>query len=64
MDVMEMFEVMDSTNGKKTQEKVTLIDAQLRFVRELDGSIEHVTCFIDVNRLTDFMQKHFTKQTY
>lgn len=64
MDVMEMFEVMDSTNGKKTQEKVTLIDAQLRFVREVDGSIEHVTWFIDVNRLTDFMQKHFTRQTH
>lgn len=64
MDVMEMFEVMDSTNGKKTQEKVTLIDAQLRFVREVDGSIEHVTWFIDVDRLTDFMQTHFTKQTH
>lgn len=64
MDVMEMFEVMDSTNGKKTHEKVTLIDAQLRFVREVDGSIEHVTWFIDVDRLTDFMQTHFTKQTH
>ncbi len=64
MDVMEMFEVMDSANGKKTQEKVTLIDAQLRFVREVDESIEHVTWFIDVNRLTNFIQKHFTKQTH
>ena len=61
---MEMFEVMDSADGKKTQEKVTLIDAQLRFVREVDGSIEHVTWFIDVNRLTDFMKTHFTRQTH
>lgn len=44
-------------------QKVTLLDAQLRFVREVDGSIEHVTWFIDVDRLTDFMQTHFTKQT-
>ncbi len=64
MDVMEMFEVMDSANDKKAQEKVTLIDAQLRFVREVDGSFEYVTWFIDVNRLTDFMQTHFTKQTH
>ncbi len=44
-------------------QKVTLLDAQLRLVREVDGSIEHVTWFIDVDRLTDFMQTHFTKQT-
>jgi len=64
MDVIEMFEVRDSANDKKAQEKVTLIDAQLRFVREVDGSFEHVTWFIDVNRLTNFMQTHFTKQTH
>ncbi|WP_214721960.1 hypothetical protein [Exiguobacterium sp. s192] len=63
MNVLEMFEVMDQTNGKQIPDKVTLIDAQLRFVREVDGSIEHVTWFIDLDRLTDFMQKHFAKQT-
>lgn len=44
-------------------QKVTIIDAQVRLVREVDGSIEHVTWFIDVDRLTDFMQTHFNKQT-
>jgi len=63
MNIVEMFKVMDQANGKQIPDKVTLIDAQLRFVREVDGSIEHVTWFIDVDRLTDFMQKHFTKQT-
>lgn len=63
MSIIEMFEVMDQAKWKQVPDKVTLIDAQLRFVREVDGSIEHVTWFIDVNRLTDFMQKHFTKQT-
>ncbi|WP_312086339.1 hypothetical protein [Exiguobacterium sp.] len=63
MSIVEMFEVMDQAKGKQIPDKVTLIDAQLRFVREVDGSIEHVTWFIDVNRLTDFMQTHFTKQT-
>ena len=64
MSIIEMFEVMDLSKGKQIPDKVTLIDAQLRFVREVDGSIEHVTWFIDVDRLTDFMQKHFTKQTH
>jgi len=63
MNIVEMFKVMDQAKGKQIPDKVTLIDAQLRFVREVDGSIEHVTWFIDVDRLTDFMQKHFTKQT-
>jgi len=63
MCIIEMFEVMDQAKGKQVPDKVTLIDAQPRFVREVNGSIEHVTWFIDVNRLTDFMQKHFTKQT-
>ncbi|WP_368915912.1 hypothetical protein [Exiguobacterium acetylicum] len=63
MDIIEMFEVMDQAKGEQIPGKVTLIDAQLRFVREVDGSIEHVTWFIDVDRLTDFMQTHFTKQT-
>lgn len=44
-------------------QKVTILDAQVWFVREVDGSIEHVTWFIDVDRLTEFMQTHFTKQT-
>lgn len=63
MNIVEIFEVMGLSNGKKVQEKMTLIDAQLRFVREVDGSIEHVTWFIDIDRLTDFMQTHFNKQT-
>lgn len=65
MSVLEMFDMLDQNKGHRDakQGKVTLIDAQLRFVREVDGSIEHLTWFIDVNRLTDFMQKHFTKQT-
>lgn len=63
MNIVEMFEVMDQAKGKQIPDKVTLIDAQLRFVREVEGSIEHVTWFIDVDRLTDFMQTHFNKQT-
>ena len=63
MSIVEMFEVVEQAKGKQIPDKVTLIDAQLRFVREVDGSIEHVTWFIDVDRLTDFMQTHFTKQT-
>ncbi len=42
MNIVEMFEVMDQAKGKQAPDKVTLIDAQLRFVREVDGSIEHV----------------------
>ncbi|WP_214850544.1 hypothetical protein [Exiguobacterium sp. s193] len=65
MSVLEMFDVLDQNKGQREAKlgDVTLIDAQLRFVREVDGSIEHVTWFIDVDRLTNFMQKHFTKQT-
>ncbi|KOP31506.1 hypothetical protein ADM98_01330 [Exiguobacterium sp. BMC-KP] len=63
MSIIEMFEVMDQAKEKQVPDKVTLIDAQLRFVREVEGSIEHVTWFIDVDRLTDFMQTHFNKQT-
>lgn len=63
MSIVEMFEVMQQAEGKQISDKVTLIDAQLRFVREVDGSVEHVTWFIDVDRLTHFMQNHFTKQT-
>jgi len=63
MNIVEMFEVMEQAKGKQIPDKVTLIDAQLRFIREVDGSIEYVTWFIDVDRLTDFMQKHFSKQT-
>ena len=63
MSIVEMFEIMDQAKRKQIPDKVTLIDAQIRFVREVDGSVEHVTWFIDVDRLTNFMQKHFTKQT-
>ena len=63
MNIVEMFEVMEQAEGKQISDKVTLIDAQLRFVREVDGSIEHVTWFIDVDRLTNFIQTNFSKQT-
>lgn len=63
MSIVEMFEVMEQAEGKQISDKVTLIDAQLRFVREVDGSVEHVTWFIDVDRLTHFMQTYFNKQT-
>lgn len=66
MSVLEMFDMLDQNKEHREakQGKVTLIDAQLRFVREVDGSIEHVTWFIDVDRLTNFIQKYFTKQTH
>lgn len=66
MSVLEMFDMLDQNKGQREAklDKVTLIDAQLRFVREVDGSVEHVTWFIDVNRLTEFIQTHFIKQTF
>ncbi len=65
MSVLEMFDMLDQSKrkGEAKLDKVKLIDLQLRFVREVDGSVEHVTWFIDVDRLTNFMQKHFSKQT-
>lgn len=65
MSILEMLKVIDQDKKQeeKKPDKMTLIDAQLRFVREVDGSVEHVTWFIDVDRFTNFMQKHFTKQT-
>ena len=65
MSVLEMFDMLDQSKRKEEAklDKITLIDAQLRFVREVDGSVEHVTWFIDLDRLTNFMQKHCTKQT-
>jgi len=57
--------MIDQNKGQEKENlgKITLIDAQLRFVRVMDGSFEHVTWFIDVDQLTNFMQKHFIKQT-
>lgn len=65
MSILEMLKVIDQDKKQeeKKPDKMTLIDAQLRFVREVDGSIEYVTWFIDVDRLTHLMQTHFTKQT-
>lgn len=65
MSVLEMFDMLDQSKrkGEAKLDKVKLIDLKLRFVREVDGSVEHVTWFIDVDRLTNFMQKHFSKQT-
>jgi len=43
-------------------QKVTIIDAQVRLVREVDGSIEHVTWFVDVDVLLAFIQQHYLEQ--
>lgn len=43
-------------------QKVTILDAQVRFVREVDGSIEHVTWFVDVDVLLAFIQQHYLEQ--
>lgn len=63
MSVLEMFDLINQNKGQREEKlsDVTLIDAQLRFVREVDGSIEHVTWFIDVDRLMDFI--YTLKQT-
>ncbi len=44
-------------------QKVTITDAQVRLVREVDGSIEHVTWFVDIDLLLAFIQKHYLDQT-
>lgn len=43
-------------------QKVTIIDAQIRLVREVDGSIEHMTWFVDVDVLNAFIQQHYLEQ--
>ncbi|OAN14089.1 hypothetical protein [Exiguobacterium undae] len=43
-------------------QKVTIIDAQVRLVREVSGSIEHVTWFVDVDVLLAFIQQHYLEQ--
>ena len=43
-------------------QKVTIIDAQVRLVREVDGSVEHVTWFVDVDILLAFIQQHYLEQ--
>lgn len=63
MSIPEIFELIIQDQEKQVSDKIVLIDAQLRFVREVDTSIEHVTWFIDVGRLKDFMQTYFNKQT-
>ncbi|WP_214854674.1 hypothetical protein [Exiguobacterium sp. s166] len=35
MSILEMFDVMNQAKGKQVPDKVTLIDAQLRFVESL-----------------------------
>lgn len=35
--------------------KVTIIDAQVRLVREVDSCIEHVRWFVDIDVLTSFV---------
>jgi len=44
-------------------QKVTILDAQVRFVREVDGCIEHVTWFVDIDLLLAFIQQHYLEQT-
>lgn len=44
-------------------QKVTIIDAQVRLVREVGSCIEHVTWFVDVDILLDFIQQHYLEQT-
>lgn len=34
----------------------------VRFVREVDGCIEHVTWFVDVDVLLAFIQQHYLEQ--
>ena len=43
-------------------QKVTILDAQVRLVQEVDGSIEHVTWFVDVDILLAFIQQYYLKQ--
>lgn len=43
-------------------QKVTILDAQVRFIREVDGHIEHVTWFVDVDVLLAFIQQHYLEQ--
>jgi len=43
-------------------QKGTIIDAQVRLIREVDGSIEHVTWFVDIDLLLTFIQQHYLKQ--
>ena len=64
MNIVEMFEVTEQAKGKKIPDKMTLIDAQLRFVREVNGSLEHVTWVIDVDPMTDFMQTHLLSRSF
>ena len=44
-------------------QKVTIIDAQVRLVREVNGSIEHVTWFVDIDILLAFIQQYYLEQT-
>lgn len=44
-------------------QKVTIIDAEVRLVREVNGSIEHMTWFVDVDVLLAFIQQHYLEQT-
>lgn len=51
---------MDMVNQSQ---KVTIIDIQVRFVREVNGSVEHVTWFVDADILLPFIQQHYLEQT-
>lgn len=63
-----MNRILENEESKKWEDmmeqsqKVTIIDAQVRLVREVDGSIEHVTWFVDVDILLAFIQQHYLEQ--
>lgn len=63
-----MNRILENEESKKwddmmeRSQKVTIIDAHVRLVREVDGSIEHVTWFVDVDALLAFIQQHYLEQ--
>lgn len=63
-----MNRILENEESKKwddmmeRSQKVTIIDAHVRLVREVDGSIEHVTWFVDVDVLLAFIQQHYLEQ--
>jgi len=64
MSALEMFDFIDQgkVQGGQTADKLTLIDVQIRLVREVGGSIEHVTWFVDMDILLAFIQQHYLEQ--
>ena len=61
--ILENEELKKCDDMMERSQKVTIIDAQVRLVREVGGSIEHVTWFVDVDVLLAFIQQHYLEQT-